>query len=186
MDQHPIFIKYRRRYLHQVTGYSLGLLSRIATGKIPLGRVFIDRCCYKLGESEGALFLPDDPPDDPPVDIENSVGQWLRERCQKECLTSRQAAAKTGLSHATIRDVINGTRPDPQTIVKFALGFANGTTERLALEDHLLVLAGYRTPRSDEEFNEPLAQLIDVVKRFNQPRLEMMRHFANFLVEIEE
>ncbi|GAI32709.1 unnamed protein product [marine sediment metagenome] len=184
MNQHPIFTKYRRQYLYQATGYSLGLLSRVATGKMPASRPFIERVCYRLGEPEEALFLPDDPPDDPPVDIESSVGQWLRERCQEEHLTSRQAAARTDLSHATIRDTINGTRPDPQTIRKLALGFANGTAERLALEDELLVRAGHRTPRPEEEFNEPLTQLIDAVAGFDKPRLKLMQDVASLIVEI--
>ena len=58
-QQHPLFIKYKRDYLHEVTGYSKGYLSRVATGKIPLSRPFIERCCYKLQQPESELFLPD-------------------------------------------------------------------------------------------------------------------------------
>jgi len=57
--QHPLFIKYRRDWLSQVTGYSKTYLCRVATGNVPLSRAFIERVCYRLGESEEKLFLPD-------------------------------------------------------------------------------------------------------------------------------
>lgn len=115
---------------------------------------------------------------------EQNIGQWLQERCMAEHLSFREAATKTGLSHATIRDAIYVGHPSPQTIIKLAQAFANGTKEQLALEDYLLVLAGHRTPRPDEGFNEPLAQLLDAVRGFNEPRLKLMKDVANFIVEI--
>ena len=57
--QHPLFIKYKREYLHELTGYSLGYLSRVATGKTLLRRSFIERVCFKLNQSEEELFLPE-------------------------------------------------------------------------------------------------------------------------------
>lgn len=57
--EHPLFIKYKRNWIHEVTGYSKGYLSRVATGKIPLSRSFIERVCFKLGQPESKLFLPD-------------------------------------------------------------------------------------------------------------------------------
>lgn len=59
MPEHPLFIKYRRKWLVQVTGYSEAYLSRVATGKISLSRAFIERVCFKLDLPEQALFLPD-------------------------------------------------------------------------------------------------------------------------------
>lgn len=59
MPQHPVFIEYRRAFLHKVTGYSKGYLCRVATGKTPLSRSFIERICYKLNRPEAELFLPD-------------------------------------------------------------------------------------------------------------------------------
>lgn len=56
-QQHPLFIKYKREYLHELTGYSLGYLSRVATGKTLLRRSFIERMCFKLNQSEEELFL---------------------------------------------------------------------------------------------------------------------------------
>ncbi|MBA7602287.1 hypothetical protein ES703_09374 [subsurface metagenome] len=118
---------------------------------------------------------------------QGSLGRWLQERCKTEQLSLRQAAAKTRLSHATIRDIMNDGRPSPGTIIKLAHGFGGiGTNERLALEDKLLVLAGYRSERPEEELNELLAQLMDKVRQFNEPQLEMMRSFADFLAEIED
>lgn len=59
MPQHPLFLKYTRDWLHRETGYSKGYISRIATGKIPLARFFIERVCVKLQRPEAELFLPD-------------------------------------------------------------------------------------------------------------------------------
>lgn len=56
--QYILFKKYRREWLHQVTGFSLGYLSRLATGKAPLSRSFIERVCFMLKKSEPELFLP--------------------------------------------------------------------------------------------------------------------------------
>ncbi len=117
---------------------------------------------------------------------QGKLSQWLRERCQRECLSLREAAARTGLSHATIADIIKGTRPLPQNIKKLAQAFGgDGPNQRFALEDYLLTLAGYRSERPQEELSEPMAELMDKVKKFNEPRLKMMVCFADFLTEID-
>ena len=59
MQQHPLFIKYTRDWLSKITGFSKGYLCRVATGRVPLSRSFIERVCFKLGEPEAMLFLPD-------------------------------------------------------------------------------------------------------------------------------
>ena len=59
MTQHPLFVKYQRRWVHQVTGYSMGYLCRIAKGKTPLTRLFIKRVCLKLQLREDELFCPE-------------------------------------------------------------------------------------------------------------------------------
>jgi len=56
---HPLFIRYRRDWLNEVTGYSKGYICRVATGKTPLSRAFIERVCFKLQLPEAELFLPD-------------------------------------------------------------------------------------------------------------------------------
>ena len=59
MVQHPLFLKYTRDWLHEITGFSKGYLSRVATGKVPLSRSFVERVCFKLNQPEAELFLPD-------------------------------------------------------------------------------------------------------------------------------
>jgi len=112
-----------------------------------------------------------------------SLGRWLGEMCQRERLSLRKAAAKTGLSHATIRDIINGGGATPDTIKKLAAAFGNGNNQRLALEDKLLVLTGSRSPRSDGDISEPMARLLDQIQQFGEPELKLMTRFAEFLKE---
>ena len=120
------------------------------------------------------------------MEEQGNLAHWLADRCQKEHLTLRQAAAKTGLSHTTIYQILNGGGAFPETIGKLAKAFADGTNERLALEDHLLVLAGYRTQRSEgEEPSELVAHLVDKVGRFKESQLKMMDRFADLLIEID-
>jgi len=59
--QHPLFIKYTRDWLSEITGFSKGYLCRLSTGRVPLSRSFIERVCFKIGEPEEELFLPDIP-----------------------------------------------------------------------------------------------------------------------------
>ena len=55
-EEYAIFRKYRRDWLSEITGYSRGYLCRIATGKQPMTRSFIERVCRTLNEPEAALF----------------------------------------------------------------------------------------------------------------------------------
>ena len=71
-QQHPLFTKFKRDWLHEATGYSKGYLSRVATGKVSLSRSFVERVCFKLKEPEMELFLPD------PVEAQFPVGQFRR------------------------------------------------------------------------------------------------------------
>lgn len=115
------------------------------------------------------------------------LGQWLAEMCQKEGLSLRQAAAKTNLSHATIADIIKGTRPSPETIKKLAQAFSgDGSHERPALESHLFDLAGFRTPGPEGELSPPLARLVDKLSQFNEAQLKVMSHFADFVSETRD
>jgi len=59
--QHPVFFKYTRGWLSEETGYSKGYLCRVATGRYPTSRSFIERVCFKLGLPERDLFLPNNP-----------------------------------------------------------------------------------------------------------------------------
>jgi len=116
----------------------------------------------------------------------DGLSKWLRERCKQEGLSLRQAAAKTGLSHATIRDIMNGGGASPETIRKLVRAFGGDGRVGLALEDELLVLAGYRRHRPDEKLAEPIAELLDRLSQMREPQLRMMAHFADFLAEMEE
>ena len=105
---------------------------------------------------------------------QGKLGQWLEERCKKENLSLRRAATRSGLSHATIAHIANGARPSGETVRKLARAFADGPNARLALEDKLLTLAGYRTERPREELNDLLAQLIDKVKDVNESQIKII------------
>ena len=76
---------------------------------------------------------------------QGKLSQWLQQRCQREHLSLRGAADKTGLSHTTITNIINkkSEHPSLETIQKLARAF--GDDGSLPLEDHLLTLAGYRS-----------------------------------------
>ncbi len=114
-----------------------------------------------------------------------SLGQWLQKRCQREHLSLRQAAAKTGLSHATIADIRKGVHPDPETLRKLAIAFGGDGQQRLALEDQLLVLAGYRSERPEEETGVEYGRLLDKIKQLSKSQIKIMGRFADFLMEIE-
>ncbi len=117
----------------------------------------------------------------------NGLGEWLKERCKAERLSLRQAAAKTGLSHATIGDIINGKGVSAQTIKKLANAFGGDGHQGLVLEDELLALSGYRTSRPEEAaLSEPLARLLDKLARFNEPKLKLMEHFVDYISSMEE
>ena len=112
----------------------------------------------------------------------DSVSQWLEKRCQLEHLSHRQAGIKTGLSHATIADIRKGEHPSPESIRKLSRAFGGDGKQGLVLEDQLLTLAGYRTPRLEgEEISEALAQLLDKVSNFNEAQLTIMVKFADFV-----
>lgn len=59
MQQHPVFRKYTRDWLHELTGYSKIYLSRVASGRVPLSASFVDRVSFKLNEPAEKLFLLD-------------------------------------------------------------------------------------------------------------------------------
>jgi len=111
---------------------------------------------------------------------------WLEESCRKQGLSLRQAANKTGLSHATIADIKKGNHPSPETLRKLAGAFSgDGEHERRALEDKLLTIAGYRSkPLEEEEITEPMARLLDKLGQFSEPQLKIISHFADFISEM--
>lgn len=113
------------------------------------------------------------------------VGQWLMEKLEEERLSLRAAASWTGLSHTTIAEIIKGASPSPETLKALARAFAGDGRERLALEDKLLVLAGYRTdPPGGETISQPVARLMDIVSDFSESQLKLVTSFANYLAEL--
>ena len=112
------------------------------------------------------------------------LAQWLDEKCREEHLSLREAGKRAGVSHSTIRALMQGGRASAITVTKLAEAFSgSGDYQRLTLEDELLVMAGYRTPRPGGEINQPLAQLMDEVSEFSRSQLKLMLCFAEFLGE---
>lgn len=124
MEQHPLFIKYTRAWLHSKTGFSKGYLSRVSTGSASLSRSFIERVADTLNEPERELFLPQPKRALPCVRSGSRLGNWLEKKCREEHLSLRQAAARTRLSHTTISGIIRGSRPLPETVGKLTQGFS--------------------------------------------------------------
>ena len=114
------------------------------------------------------------------------VGEWLRTRCQEEGLSLRQAAKRTGLSHATIADIGNGGKPSPESLLRLAKAFGGDGNLKMAIEEKLLTLAGYRTPRPGGEANELVAQLLDKLTGLSPSKMEMVGHFIDFVNALEE
>ena len=115
-----------------------------------------------------------------------AVGRWLEDRCQKAGFSLREAGRKAGVSHSTIRDIMNGTSiPSPRTIRKLAGAFTDGHNQSKALEDTLLVLAGHVTKPEAKAISEPMARLLDIISDFSEPQLKVMTRFADFLAEVE-
>jgi len=148
----------------------------------------VNRGCYNWGEiglkyfkKGGGRLVKSSTPGQ-----RGGLATWLEGMCQKEGLSLRLAAKKTGLSHATIADLIKGVNPAPESIKKLAVAFAeSGDHHKQALEDKLLVLAGYRSERPEErEIAEPMARLMDKLSDLNEPQLKVMERFAEFLAEL--
>ncbi|MBA7554480.1 hypothetical protein ES705_47101 [subsurface metagenome] len=118
------------------------------------------------------------------MEEQSSLGQWLKAKCDDERLSLRQVATKVGVSHQTIAGLMNGKKALPQTIKKLTKAFGGDHHQRIALEDKLLCLAGYRTERPEEELSEPLARLSDKLGQFSEPQLMIMEHFADYISEI--
>ncbi len=115
----------------------------------------------------------------------SNLGEWLQAKCDEEGLSLRQVATKVGVSHQTIAGLINSKKALPQTIKKLAQAFSGDSHQRAALEDKLLVLAGYRTERPEEALSEPLARLLDKLNDLDVDQLGMVEQFTAFIVTME-
>lgn len=163
--------------MHQSTGFSLNYLCKIATGRTPLTRSFIERVSHKLNQAEEELFLigcsQPGQCSQPGNCDGNQLGQWLKEKCKAEHLSFRQMATKVGVSRQTICGLINGTSPSIETIKKLARSFSGNGTLRLALEDHLFALAGYRE-RSEELSGQNYLGVIPLLSPQHQHIIEVL------------
>ena len=117
----------------------------------------------------------------------SDFAKWLGERCREERLSYRQAAARAGLSHATIAVARKGARPAADTIKKLAAAFSNnGSNQRVALEDYLLTLCGYRSQPPEIKLSEPLARLVDKLTHYSEAQLQLVDQFASYISLLNE
>jgi len=116
---------------------------------------------------------------------DNGLGLWLKEVCTENKLSLRAAGETAGLSHSTIRDIVNGNTPNPDTIRKLAIAFSDGDHQGQVLEDRLLALAGHRAERQEDNISEPLARLMDTVGGFSERQVKVLTRFADFLRGME-
>ncbi|MBA7593743.1 hypothetical protein ES703_00675 [subsurface metagenome] len=115
----------------------------------------------------------------------STLGEWIQLKCAEDGLSLRQVATKVGVSHQTIAGLTNGKKALPQTIKKLAKAFGGDDHQRIALEDKLLCLAGYRTERPDEALSEPLARLLDKLNGLDADQLGMVEQFTVFIMTME-
>jgi len=114
-----------------------------------------------------------------------TLSLWLGERCKEEGLSYRKVAARAGVSHATIAAIKNGNRPSATTVVKLAAAFGgNGQHQRMALEDILLGLCGYKSKKGEVDVSEPLGRLMDKVSHFNESQTKVIEQFVDFVAKV--
>ena len=116
----------------------------------------------------------------------DGLGEWLQAKCDQEGLSLRQVATKVGVSHQTIAGLMNGKKALPQTIKKLVKAFGGDHNQGIALEDRLLVLAGYRTERPEEALSEPLARILDKLNGLDVAQLGIVEEFADFIVKVDQ
>lgn len=109
----------------------------------------------------------------------NMLGKWLKVKCEEERLSLRQVAKKAGINHGTIANLANGKRVLPQTIKLLAHTFGGNGHHRIALEEKLMYLAGYRI--QEPEINPPLAELLDIAETLSESELKLLNDFAIYI-----
>lgn len=109
----------------------------------------------------------------------NMLGKWLKAKCEEKRLSLRQVAKKAGVSHQTMASLANGKRVLPRTIKLLAEAFGGDNHQRIALEDELLVLAGYRIEQP--EISPPQAEVLDIIRDFSELKLKVVKDFAIYL-----
>lgn len=117
--------------------------------------------------------------------VTKNLADWMRETCQREGLSLRQAAAKANLSHGAIADIMHNSQPTARTIAHLATAFSDGDHHKQALHDELLALAGYRRSRPDVELSQPLARVLDKLSHFTESQLKVVEVFTDFLEQMK-
>ena len=102
-------------------------------------------------------------------------------------MSIRKLAGRAGLNYVTVAEIRNGSRPSPETIKKLAATFSNnGANQKVALEDYLLSICGYRSEPTDGELSESQARLLDKVSHFNQTQFRLVEEFADYVAKVEQ
>jgi transcriptional regulator with XRE-family HTH domain len=68
--------------------------------------------------------------------MENSFAEWLQSQLDERKLSSRQANIRTNVSYTTIDNILRGTQPGVETVVRIAKGFNADIGECLRLAGH--------------------------------------------------
>ncbi len=117
-------------------------------------------------------------------DTDSDFRAWLVRKCRERGLSLRKASIKAGLSIATIAALVRGAHPRPETIKKLARFFSGegaGVSEIAALEDHLLILAGDRTPTPEAKYSEALSRVVAKLRGCEEREILLVEHFIDFL-----
>ena len=110
------------------------------------------------------------------------LGKWLEKTCKDRRLSLRQAEKLIGISHSTVNFIIRGHPVQFRTVQKLAKAFSDGDCHRKALEDKLMVMAGYR--HKPIEVSVAVGQLLDSVEGFSDDEFKILARFADYIVEI--
>ena len=117
-------------------------------------------------------------------DTASDFRAWLVRKCRERGLSLRKASIKAGLSTATIAALVGGVHPRPETIKKLARFFSGdgaSIAEVMALEDHILVLAGYRSPAPEAKYSEALGRVVAKLRGCEEREILLVEHFIDFL-----
>lgn len=118
------------------------------------------------------------------INTANDLASWVSRRCQQEGLSLRQASLKAGLCHATVAAIVRGGRPSPETIRRLVHFFSQdgaGSAEIVALEDHILTLAGYRLALPEATKSETLRRIEAKLTGCEEPKLALIEQFIEYL-----
>jgi len=147
------------------------------------GVYFVHRECYNTNRNSPKYILKGVKN---LADGVSTLGEWIKAKSDEEGLSLRQVATKVGVSHQTVAGLMNGKKALPKTIKKLAIAFGGDNHQRIALEDRLLVLAGYRTERPEEVLSEPMARLLDKLNDLDATELGMVEQFTVFIMTMQK